>query len=99
MSTEHYKQMLGEAMQKVKRVEALVARASKAESAAFHKQHSYNNSLRVSAKAKNYLNKAYQSLNGVKQEIRKSMKKSSGGKRSTLRKRNHKHCTHRKRHH
>lgn len=96
MSTEHYKQMLGEAMRKVKRAEALIVRASRAESAAFHKQRSYNTSLRVSEKAKNLLNKAYKSLNGVKQDIRKSMQRSSGGKRSTLRKRkHHKHCTRR----
>lgn len=93
MSTEDYKQMLGKAMRKVKQAEALVARASRAESAAFHKQHSYNTSLRVSEKAKNYLNKAYRSLNEVKQDIRKSMKKSSGGKRKR------KQCTHRKRRH
>ena len=110
MSTEHYKQMLGEAMRKVKRAEALIVRASRAESEAFSKKlsrrnvnanSSYNKSLRVSEKAKNLLNTAYQSLKGVKQEIiesmqrssmkRSSMKTSSGGKRKRS-----KHCTRRK---
>lgn len=116
MSTEHYKQMLGEAIRKVRRAEALEMRALRAESDAFRKKlsrsvnanSSYNKSLRVSAKAKNLLNRAYQSLNGVKEEIRESMKRSSmkrssmktssGGKRkrSTRRKRKHrKHCTRR----
>jgi hypothetical protein len=101
MSTEHYKQMLGEAMRKVKRAEALIVRASRAESEAFNKQRSYNTALSVSMKAKNYLNNAYRSLNGVKKHITNSMKRSSikkGGKR-THRKRTHrkrKHCTHRK---
>jgi hypothetical protein len=124
MSTEHYKQMLGEAMRKVKRAQALEMRALRAESDAFRKKLSkshvnansvYNKSLRVSAKAKNLLNRAYTSLNGVKQEIRESMKRSSmkrssmktssGGKRKhcTHRKRKHrkhrKQCTHRKHHH
>ena len=105
MSTEHYKQKLREAMRKVRRAEALEVRALRAESDAFSKKlsksnvnanSSYNKSLRVSAKAKNLLNRAYQSLNGVKQEIRESMKRSSmqrssmkkGGKR-THRKRKH----------
>ena len=106
MSTEHYKEMLREAIRKVRRAEALEMRALRAESHAFSKKlsksnvnanSSYNKSLRVSAKAKNLLNRAYQSLNGVKEEIRESMKRSSmkrssmktssGGKRSTRRKR------------
>ena len=89
MSTEHYKQKLREAMMNVKRAEALIVRASRAESAAFHKQHSYSTSLLISEKAKQKLHKAYESLNEVKEEIRKSMQRSSmkkGGK----------HCTHRK---
>ena len=117
MSTEHYKEMLRAAIRKVRRAEALEMRALRAESDAFSKKLSkshvnansvYNKSLRVSAKAKNLLNRAYQSLNGVKEEIRESMKRSSmkrssmktssGGKRST-RKRKHrkhrKHCTRR----
>jgi hypothetical protein len=117
MSTEHYKRMLGEAMRKVKRAQALEVRALRAESEAFSKKlsksnananSSYNKSLRVSAKAKNLLNRAYQSLNGVKQDIRESMKRSSMKRSSmkkggTRRKRKHctrrKHCTHRKRRH
>lgn len=109
MSTEHYKEMLREAIRKVRRAEALEMRALRAESDAFRKKLSkshvnansvYNKSLRVSAKAKNLLNRAYQSLNGVKQEIRESMKRSSmkrssmktssGGKR--------KQCTHKRKH-
>jgi hypothetical protein len=109
MSTERYKQMLGEAMRKVKRAEALIAKASTAESHAFHKKLSkrnvnanllYNKSLRVSEKAKNLLNNAYESLSEVKQEIRESMKRSSmkkGGKHHTRRKRTHCKRTHRKR--
>jgi len=80
----------------VKRAEALIVRASRAESEAFNKQHSYSTSLLISDKAKQKLHKAYESLNGVKNEIRKSMQRSSikkGGKR-THRKR--KHYTHRK---
>jgi hypothetical protein len=80
-------------MRKVKRAEALIVRASRAESEAFNKQRSYNTALSVSMKAKKYLNNAYRSLNGVKEEIRKSMHRSSmkkGGKRR-------KHCTRRKR--
>lgn len=108
MSTEHYKEMLREAIRKVRRAEALEMRALRAESDAFRKKlvnrsdnSSYNKSLRVSAKAKKLLNRAYQSLNGVKEEIRESMKRSSmkkGGKRKqcTYRKRKHsKHCTRR----
>jgi len=108
MSTEHYKRMLGEAMNKVKRAQALEVRALRAESEAFSKKLSksnvnanslYNKSLRVSAKAKNLLNRAYQSLNGVKQDIRESMKRSSM-KRSSMKKggkrKHRKHCTHRK---
>ena len=103
MSTEHDKQKLREAMMNVKRAEALIVRASRAESDAFDKQHSYNKSLLISEKAKQKLHKAYEYLNGVKQEIRKSMQRSSmkkGGKRkrSTHRKRTHrKRSTHRKR--
>jgi|688.fasta_scaffold1519447_1 hypothetical protein len=115
MSTEHYKQMLGEAMRKVRRAEALEMRALRAESDAFRKKlvnrsananSSYNKSLRVSAKAKNLLNRAYTSLNGVKQDIRESMKRSSmkrssmktssGGKHRKRTHRKRKHCTHRK---
>jgi len=109
MSTEHDKQKLREAMRKVRRAEALEVRALRAESDAFSKKlsksnananSSYNKSLRVSAKAKNLLNRAYQSLNGVKQEIRESMKRSSmqrssmkkGGKRKhSTRKRTRRH--------
>ena len=109
MSTEHYKQMLGEAIRKARRAEALEMRALRAESNAFRKKlvnrsananSSYNKSLRVSAKAKNLLNRAYTSLNGVKQDIRESMKRSSM-KRSSMktssggkRKRTHRKCRH-----
>jgi len=110
MSTEHYKQMLGEAIRKARRAEALEMRALRAESNAFRKKlvnrsananSSYNKSLRVSAKAKNLLNNAYRSLNGVKRDIRESMKRSSmqrssmkkGGKRKRSTRR--KHCTRR----
>ena len=104
MSTEHYKEMLRAAIRKVRRAEALEMRALRAESDAFSKKLSkshvnansvYNKSLRVSAKAKNLLNRAYQSLNGVKEEIRESMKTSSGGKRSTRKRKHRKHCTRR----
>jgi hypothetical protein len=109
MSTEHYKQMLGEAIRKARRAEALEMRALRAESEAFSKKlvnrsananSSYNKSLRVSAKAKNLLNRAYTSLNGVKQDIRESIKRSSM-KRSSMktssggkRKRTHRKCRH-----
>jgi len=95
MSTEHDKQKLREAMMNVKRAEALIVRASRAESEAFHKQHSYSTSLLISMKAKKYLNNAYRSLNGVKEEIRKSMQRSSMKKGGTQRKRKRKHCTRR----
>ena len=109
MSRDNYTQMLREAIMKVRRAEALEMRALRAESDAFRKKlsksnvnanSSYNTSLRVSAKAKNLLNRAYQSLNGVKREIRESMKRSSM-KRSSMKKggkRNRKH-THRNRRH
>jgi hypothetical protein len=83
-------------------------RALRAESNAFRKKlvnrsananSLYNKSLRVSAKAKHLLNNAYTSLNGVKQDIiesmkrssmkRSSMKTSSGGKRRKQRTRRH----------